>query len=207
MNSILYTSHSCPFCARAVSALKYAGLNIELRSSDFKQMPENARAIFSNASIPLLVHQDNSFIDESWDIVKWAIAQNDPENWLGKDQQYLQEAEMLIETYDHSFFLDLNAYKAAPEAATTREACEEYIEELEEMLNQHQFLLADHITIADISIVAFIRLFALHEPQWFTTAPYPKCRQWLDKLTSTPYFKSALNPYKIWHPGDAAIFL
>jgi len=207
MTQTLYTSYDCPFCARAISALKISGVTTELRYCDHQDMPAAAEAILSQSSIPLLVHPNASYIDESWDIVKWALMKNDPENWLGKDQQFLQEAEMLVETYDHSFMADLKTYTHAADPAPARAECEEYIEELEDMLNEHSYLLADHITIADISIVAFIRLFSLHEPTWFAAAPYPKCRQWLKRITQTDYFKMALKPHPLWQNGDQPIML
>ncbi len=207
MTQTLYTSHDCPFCARAVSSLKYARIATELRHCDYRNMPLQADAILQNSSIPLLVHPNNSYIDESWDIVKWALQHNDPDNCLGHDQQFLQEAEMLVETYDHSFMADLKAYTNASKPSLARAECEEYIEELEDMLNEHEYLLADHITIADISIVAFIRLFSLHEPTWFATAPYPKCRQWLKRMMATDYFKAAIKPHPLWQNGDQPIML
>jgi len=179
----------------------------EIRHCDHSNMPAQAEAVLAQSSIPLLVHPDKSHIDESWDIVKWALEQNDPENWLGQDHQFLQQAEMLIETYDHSFMANLKAYKNSSNPALARAECEEYIEELEEQLNEHEYLLADHITVADISIVAFIRLFSLHEPAWFASAPYPKCRQWLQRITQTDVFKTALKQHTLWQNGDKPIML
>ena len=207
MRQILYTSHDCPFCERAISTLKYADIDTEIRSVDFNHMPEQANAIVASPSVPLLVHPNKSYLDESWDMVKWALEQNDPNNWLGKDHQFLQEAEMLVETYDHSFYSDYKTYVTSASLANARQACEEYVEEIEDMLNEHEYLLADHITIADISIVGFIRLFSLHEPQWFAQAPYPKCRSWISRLTSTPYFKAALTKHPLWQSNAQPIIL
>lgn len=204
MIQTLYTSHDCPFCARAVSTLKYANIQTELRSSDHNHMPAQADAIIANSSIPLLVHENNQTIDESWDIVKWALLQNDPNNWLGMDNIYLKDAEMLVETFDHSFLADLKAFKENP---SLRDECEEYLEELEEMFNEHEFLLADHVTVADIAIVAFIRLFALHDLEWFESTPYIKCQQWLQNMISTPYFKASLIEHRLWQQGDTPIYL
>ena len=118
-------------------ALKYAGLDIELREVNPDDMPEEALRISSNATVPLLVLDDGSYLDESWDIVKWALAQNDPDHWLGKDKEHLLDAEILIETNDFSFKEDLDHYENAdrhPEhtEAYYRERCEEFIDPLDQ---------------------------------------------------------------------------
>ena len=94
---ILYSFRRCPYCMRAHMALKYAGLNVELREVQLDDMPQEALGVSSNATVPLLVLDDGSYMDESWDIVKWALDQNDPDNWLGEDDEHLIDAEMLIE--------------------------------------------------------------------------------------------------------------
>ena len=120
-------------------ALKNAGIKVELREVKLEDMPEQAIKISAKATVPILDLSEGKFIDESWEIVKWALAQNDPSNWLGKNNEYLLDAEMLIETNDFSFKEDLDHYKYAnryPEYSEQhyREACEKFIEELEEML-------------------------------------------------------------------------
>ncbi len=207
MTHIIYSAHHCPFCARAVSTLHYAGISTEIRTCDFLNMPPEADAILAQSSIPLLVHPDNTYIDESWDIVKWALQQSDPDNWLGDKQQFLHDTEMLVETYDHSFMSAFKTYKDSKNSAKTRLECEEYLEELEDMLKKNTYLLTNHITVADISIVAFIRLFAQQEPQWFNHAPYPHCRQWLKRMTTTPHFKKATQEHPLWKKGDQPVML
>ena len=134
-------------------ALKYTGLKVELREVDLSDMPEEALRISSNATVPLLVLDDGSYIDESWDIVKWALEQSDPDLWLGREKEHLIDAEILIETNDFSFKEDLDHYKYAdrhPEHPQVyyRERCEKFIEELEEMLSEHSFLLSEKLSLS-----------------------------------------------------------
>jgi len=208
MTQILYTSKGCPFCARAICALKIAKIDVELRYVDYNKMPDAATNILKEASVPLLVHPDNSYINESWDIVLWALKNTGVDKiWLGENNKFVLDTEMLIETYDHSFYPDLKTYTQQPYNLKARKECEEHIEELEDMLTKHDYLLANHMTVADISIIAFIHLFSLHEPQWFAAAAYPKCQQWLKKITHTPYFKATLNEHILWQQGDDTILL
>ena len=87
-------------------ALKYANLKVILRDVELSNLPQEALAVSPHATVPSLVISDSEFMDESWDIVKWAAIQNDPDNWLGVNNQYLKDAEMLIEINDFSWRLN-----------------------------------------------------------------------------------------------------
>ncbi len=209
---ILYSFRRCPYCMRAHMALKYARLNIILREVALSDLPADVLAVSPHATVPLLVISENEYMDESWDIVKWAIQQSDPENWLGENNEYLKEAEMLVETNDYSFKDDLDHYKYAgrfPEQpmAYYRQRGEEFVEELNEMLKQNNFLLAEHITVADIAIFPFIRQFSMVDKGWFDKAPYPELQRWLDFMLDTEWFSEAFKKYEIWKPGSEDIHL
>lgn len=175
-------------------------------------LPAEALAVSPHATVPSLVISENKFMDESWDIVKWATQQNDPENWLGENNEYLQDAEMLVETNDYSFKDDLDHYKYAdrhPEHPMEyyRERCEEFIEELNEMLEENIFLLAERITIADIAVFPYIRQFAMVDKEWFDKAPYPELQRWLISMLDTEWFKEAFKKHEIWIPGSDDVYL
>ena len=209
---MLYSFRRCPYCMRAHMALKYAGLKVELREVDLKDMPDEALTVSAKATVPVLVLDDGAIIDESWDIVKWALAQSDPDNWLGDANDYLLAAEILTETNDFSFKADLDHYKYAnryPEQSEEyyRKACEEFIEELEEMLGENKFLLANQLTLADISVFPFIRQFSLVNKDWFDQAPYPEVQIWLDSLVNSELFQHIFQKHDVWKAGNAAIYI
>ena len=193
-------------------ALKYAGLSIELREVEPGDMPEEALRISSDVTVPLLVLDDGNYIDESWDIVKWALEQNDPDHWLGKEKEHPIDSEILIETNDFSVKEDLDHYECAgrhPEhtEAYYRERCEEFIEELEEMLCENTFLLSDKLTLADIGVFPFIRQFSKVDENWFEEAPYPKLRHWLHSLINSALFQQVFQEHELWRQGDDPIYL
>jgi len=209
---ILYSFRRCPYCMRSHMALKYAGLNVELREVDLSDMPEQALSVSSNATVPLLVLDDGSYMDESWDIVKWALEQSDPDHWLGQDKEHLLDAEILIETNDFSFKEDLDHYKYAdrhPEHTQEyyRQRCEEFIEELEEMLSENTFLLSDKLSLADIGVFPFVRQFSKVDEEWFAEAPYPKVRHWLQSLIDSALFQQVFKKHALWRLGDAPVYL
>ncbi len=197
---------------RAHMALKYSGLKVELREVDLKNMPDEALVKSAKATVPILVLADGSIIDESWDIMKWALAQNDPDNWLDEANDNLLAAEILTETNDFSFKADLDHYKYAnryPEQSEEfyRVACEEFIEELEDMLTENKFLLTNKLTLADISVFPFVRQFSLVNKVWFNQAPYPKVQRWLDTLVNSDLFQHIFQKYDVWKAGNSAIYI
>ena len=197
---------------RAHMALKYSGLKVELREVDLKNMPDEALLKSAKATVPILVLADGSIIDESWDIIKWALAQNDPDNWLDEVNDNLLAAEILTETNDFSFKADLDHYKYAnryPEQSEEyyRIACEEFIEELEDMLTENKFLLTNKLTLADISVFPFVRQFSLVNNEWFNQAPYPKVRIWLEALVNSDLFQHIFQKHDVWKAGNSAIYI
>lgn len=209
---VLYSFRRCPYCMRAHMALKKSGIQVELREVKLSDMPKEALEISPKATVPILVLSDGSFIDESWDIVKWALEQNDPDKWLGEEKEFLLETEMLVETNDFSFKEDLDHYKYAdrhPEQSELeyRQACEEFIEELEEMLTDNRYLLSDQLTAADISVFSFVRQFSMVDKDWFDQAPYPRVQHWLEEIVSSKFFQSVFQKHELWQTGDTAVYL
>jgi len=209
---VLYSFRRCPYCMRAHMALKYTGIKIELREVDLNKMPAQALSISPQATVPVLVLTDGAVNDESWDIVKWALRQHDPDNWLGDNECYLLDAEILVETNDFSFKDDLDHYKYADrfpahEPQHYRAACEEFIEELEDMLDQKKFLLAGQLTLADISVFPFVRQFSLVDKEWFDQSPYPNVRRWLQELIDSNMFQQVFQKHALWQEGALAVYI
>jgi len=209
---ILYSFRRCPYCMRAHMALKNAGIKIELREVELKNMPQQLLDLSPDATVPVLLLSDGEVMTESWDIVKWALSQHDPENWSGNDNEYFLDAEILIETNDYSFKLDLDHYKYAdrhPEQTQEqyRIACETFIEELEDMLSDKRYLLADKISLADIGVFPFVRQFSLVDKDWFEQSDYPAVRNWLQQLIDTDLFQHVFQKHELWQANDSVIYV
>lgn len=215
--AILYSFRRCPYAMRARLALKYAGVNVELREIDLNNPPAELIAISAAATVPVLQLVDGQVINESWDIILWAVRQNDPDSWLGRDQHYLNESEMLIEMNDYSFKQDLDHYKYAdryPEHPMEyyREQGEDFLQELENRLSNTRFLLSDLISIADAGVFSFIRQFAMVDLDWFKQSPYPNLQQWLEgfignRQSEGQLFNSIMNKQDIWRPNSSIKYL
>jgi len=197
---------------RAHMALKQTGIKVELREVKLSDMPAEALALSPEATVPILALPDGTVFTESWDIVKWALAQNDPGQWLGDNNEHSLDAEILIETNDFSFKEDLDRYKYAdrfPEysAEHYRTACEEFIEELEEMLSENHYLLADQLSLADIGVFPFVRQFSMVNKEWFDNTPYPKVQNWLQHLINSELFQVIFYKHQAWNSTATAIYL
>jgi len=184
---------------RARMALRYAGIEVEIREVSLKQKPAHMLQLSPKGTVPVLVMSDNEVIEESLEIAQWALSQHDPDGWLVS----ANDAEALITENDGSFKQALDRYKYAtrfPEypAETYRKEGEVFLGKLEALLNQHQYLYADKISFADVVIFPFIRQFAAVDAVWFESANYPKLQAWLDELTSTELFQSVMQKYPVW---------
>ena len=207
MLPIFYSFRRCPYAMRARMALQYSGVKVELREVLLKNKPESLLAINRDATVPLLVLPGGEVIDESWQIMLWAIRQNDHDFWLGENETLVSDVEMLLEINDYSFKTDLDHYKYAdryPEypAEHYRSQGEEYLQDLEEALCESRYLLGQKMSAADIAIFPFIRQFACVDIQWFDGADYPKLQAWLRAFMDSDLFDSIMQKLPVWQEGD-----
>jgi glutathione S-transferase len=190
---ILYSFRRCPYAIRARLAITYSGIPVEIREVQLKQKPEHMLAISPKGTVPVLQLSDGNVIDESLDIMHWALAQNDPEDWLDIDE----DGEKLIRWNDDDFKNYLDRYKYAdrfPEFPPNyyREEGEKFIAELERNLNQNRFISGSRFSIADAAILPFVRQFAAVESIWFVSSAYRQVNCWLTELLNTDLFVSVM---------------
>ncbi len=209
---ILYSFRRCPYAMRARSALIAAGIDVELREVVLRDKPAEMIAVSPKGSVPVLVLPDGRVIDESWDIMLWALRHNDPDNWLGEDEGFVQSSLPLLQHNDSNFKRALDKYKYPerhPELsrAEHRANGETFLLQLERRLETSACLLGEHFSIADASLLPFVRQFAAVDNDWFTAAPYPALRLWLTGFTRSNLFTRVMQKYPQWHPGDEAAYL
>jgi glutathione S-transferase len=197
MLPILYSYRRCPYAMRARMALSYAGIAVEVREISLKDKPAHMLQVSPKATVPVLVLPDGQVIDQSLQIMQWALQQHDADGWLSADPQH---AALLIAENDGSFKQNLDRYKYAirfPEhsAADYRQQGELFLAKLELHLQQTSFLLSNKISLADIAIFPFIRQFAAVDGDWFASADYIKLKSWLQHLVESELFQGAMLKY------------
>ena len=200
---ILYSFRRCPYAIRARLAIKASALDVELREIKLSNKPEEMLACSPKGTVPVLILPNGTVIDESKDIMEWALNQSDPNNWLTDDVAIQQEAERLIDYNDNEFKKYLDLYKYAdryPEntAEYYRQQGEVFIEKLEHKLNKTKFILKENITFVDMAIFPFIRQFVFVDKDWFDKSKYNKLKKWLGMLLETSLFHDVMKKHPLW---------
>jgi glutathione S-transferase len=182
-------------------ALAAAQTPVELREVSLRDKPAAMLAASPKGSVPVLVLGDDAVIDESLDIMHWALNRNDPFKWLPPGETHT--AALWIADNDGPFKHWLDRYKYAdryPEesAESYRRRGEVFLQRLESALQAEPWLCGAHRSIADVALFPFIRQFAGVDGDWFYRAPYPALQRWLDVQLSETLFDSVMHKYPRW---------
>lgn len=180
-------------------AIAYVGIPVEIREVQLKNKPEQMLSISPKGTVPVLQLPDGEVLDESLDIMRWALAQNDPDNWLYTGE----DAGKLIEWNDGEFKYYLDRYKYADRypafpAHHYRSQAEKYLLELESRLVRDSYLANNHFSLLDVAVFPFIRQFSLVDPGWFVASGYSCLILWLNKLLDSSLFASVMTKNPVW---------
>jgi glutathione S-transferase len=195
--STLYSFRRCPYAMRARMALHYSGVEVQVVEVSLKAKPAQMLALSSKGTVPVL-DVDGRVIDESLEIMRWALAQNDPQDWLLKDDSFAALwMDQLIVGNDQVFKVHLNHYKYAeryPEQPMEfyRAEGEKFLSKLDEMLGRNDYLLANHPCLADVALMPFVRQFAHVDREWFAQTPYVRLQAWLQRFIDSELFTSIM---------------
>ena len=175
-------------------ALKYANILIEINEIELTNKPVEMLKVSPKGTVPVLVLEDGRVIDQSLDIMYWALQQNDIDGWLAENGTVM---EQLIVENDGVFKQALDKYKYLIRSPNQnvelyRRQGEFFFQKLEGLLNHSVFLVKDEISLADIAIFPFIRQFVSVDKTWFEEASYPKIRAWLNHLVKSQLFNSVM---------------
>ncbi len=187
---ILYSYRRCPYAMRARMAIKYANVSVDIRDIALKEKPAEMLIASPKGTVPVLVLQDGQVLEQSLDIMYWALQQRDIDGWLTADKPLTQR---IIAENDGSFKQALDKYKYAirfPEQSVEfyRAQAEVFLQKLERLLAKSVFLLGDKVSLADIALFPFIRQFSGVDPVWFEAAAYLKLKAWLKQLVDSDLF-------------------
>jgi len=186
--------------------LAYTGIRVELRDILLKDKPADMVAASPKATVPVLKCNDGRVLEESFDIMLWALNQRDPDGWLPDDENLCKKIFALVEENDGPFKANLDQYKyhvRFPDSPreSYRDAGAEFLQKLDSLLTRNNYLVSDRITFADIAIFPFIRQFANSDRDWFDAAPYPYLQKWLENFLSSEQFSYVMKKRPIWQDG------
>lgn len=195
---VLYSFRRCPYAMRARLALAMSGTRVELREVKLSAKPEAMLAASPKGTVPVLVLTGGDVLDESLDIMRWALAKNDPEGWLARD-----DAD-LIAMNDGPFKRDLDCYKYperhGADAGAHRECGLTFLRDLDLRLAGAGQLCGAARGLTDAAIMPFVRQFAAVDREWFSALPLPHLQGWLAGHLASELFEAIMLRVAPWSP-------
>ena len=200
---VLYSFRRCPYAIRARMAVAAAGIEVTIREVLLKDKPPELIAASAKATVPVLVLPDDNIIDESLEVMSWALAQRDPLGWLSGEGL----SSDWIQAFDGEFKYWLDRYKYAdrhPEHTVDfyRRKAEGCLRKVEDRLTGFFWLGGESPSVTDVALFPFVRQFAGVDPIWWQGAPYPGTRVWLAQWLDSPLFSAVMTKYPRWEPGQ-----
>lgn len=193
---ILYSFRRCPYAMRARMALIASGLDYEHREILLRDKPASMLAASPKGTVPVLVLADGIVVDESLEIMRWALDRSDPEDWLAG-------AELaLVAGYDGAFKHHLDRYKYAAryddDPLAHRAAAARMLSRLDARLADQDFLGGAARGFADIAVFPFVRQFSGVDPAWFASQAPQNVQRWLAALIASELFERAMARQPLW---------
>jgi glutathione S-transferase len=189
-------------------ALCASETRVVVREIKLSQKPPEFTRVSAKATVPVLLFSDDSVIDESMEIMLWALRRSDPYGWLDRDLE--TQARQLIEENDEGFKAHLDHYKyfdrhPGRSRLDYRQQAEIFIHKLEQLLQRNPYLLGDRATLADVAIMPFVRQFAGVEPEWFESSRYACLKDWLKQFIQSQMFLSVMEKFPLWKDGESEV--
>lgn len=201
---ILYSLRRCPYAMRARLGLLAAGQPVLIRDIVTKNKPPELFTASPKGTVPVLVVDDMTVIDESIDIILWALSKSDEQDLLRSNECALrQEIMELVRLNDDQFIPDLEQYRAASryhdeKAEVARDQCLKFIDQIEQRLIHAPFLFGERISVADIALFPLISQFSRVDRKWFVAAHYKGIERWLTQLYNSTLYAKAMQQYPQW---------
>lgn len=209
---ILYSFRRCPYAMRARMALSVSVQVYELREVLLRDKPPELTEISSKATVPVLEVPDLGVIDQSLDIMLWALNKNDPFGWLTPEHGSLEDMLQLIKINDGDFKYNLDRYKYPNRFSDLdhkefRYEGEKFISKLDGLLEKNAYLFGKVPSLAYYAIAPFIRQFINTDKQWFYSQSYKFLGQWFESFSENGIFLGIMKKYKVWKKNDIPVYI
>jgi glutathione S-transferase len=200
MIPILYSYRRCPYAMRARMALKYAGIQVEHREITLRNKPQSMLLASPKGTVPVLC-VDGLILDQSLDIMCWALEKSDPDGWRLVDsitsQAWIEKNDgpfkTLLDQYKYP-----NRYPDLDQEMVLTAAIDLMLKPMETTLGSSQYLMGDKLTFVDIAIFPFIRQFAMANPERFEALPLISVKQWLNQQIQSELFSAVMDKHPVW---------
>jgi glutathione S-transferase len=209
---VLYSFRRCPYAMRARLAIVASGLQVELREIVLRDKPAHMLEISPKGTVPVLWLRNGEVVDESLDIMRWALQQNDPLYWLQLTEQQEATAFALIRSLDENFKPNLDRYKYPnryPQPCDPlehRAACLGVLKQWSELLASKPYLFGDQVKYVDMALLPFVRQFRSTDSDWFDAqTDIEPVQKWLSGFLNHDLFNTVMQRLPPWQPDDAPI--
>lgn len=207
---ILYSFRRCPYAMRARLALAASRTTCQLREIVLRHKPAPMLAASPKGTVPVLILTDGQVIEQSLEIMVWALRRNDPHAWLAPTDSSLPDMLSLIDTCEQVFKHHLDRYKYPQrydlqDGLVHRDQAAGWLMELERQLADRPFLSGDHPALADMAILPFVRQYAYTDLDWFQAQPWPQLLRWLEEWKGSALFEQVMEKYAPWEEGQERV--
>ena len=194
---------------RARLAILASGQRCEIREIVLQDKAPEFLATSKKATVPVLVLPNGQVLEESLDVMRWALSQADPDHWLSPQEGSLEEMLTLIERTETEFKHNLDRYKYSNryhniDPNQQRDAACRFLYELDQQLKPHGYLFGSRIALADVAIAPFVRQFANVDRVWFDQCDFNSLHHWLGRIVGSDRFAAIMQKYPKWKSGDLA---
>ena len=208
---ILYSFRRCPYAMRARLAIKASGLIVEIREVELKNKPKEFLNISPKATVPIVCISSKQIIEESLDIMEWALKINDPMKLLKNEKLNRIEIHSILNKLENEFKQNLDRYKYSsrfdlPNPKLYRDKNLQTLNEFNNLLQNNKGICSSNLSLLDYAVFPFIRQFRNVNSVWFDSLELKFLQTWLYELIDSDEFSSIMKKYEIWKPNQKPIY-
>ena len=208
---ILYTFRRCPYAMRARFAIRSSKIIVEVREIRLQEKPSEFLRSSPKGTVPVLITNSGEVLEESLDIINWALHINDPQKWLAKGRLNDQEVTKILDELENKFKTNLDKYKYPSrflwvDKYLYRDKNLFFLKKLDSYLKNNISLNCEHLTLLDYAIFPFIRQFRNVDPEWFDKLNFSFLNKWVKQIIDSEDFSSIMKRFKEWKPNEVPIY-
>ena len=208
---ILYTFRRCPYAMRARFAIRSSKIIVEIREIKLQEKPSEFLKLSPKGTVPVLITNSGEVLEESLDIIYWALNKNDPHKWLAKGKLENQEIIKLLDDLENKFKPNLDKYKypsrfSGVDQFFHRDKNLSFLKKLNSYLKNNKSLNCEHLSLLDYAIFPFVRQFRNVDQDWFDKLNFIFLNKWINQIIDSKNFSSIMKKFKKWEPNDVPIY-
>ena len=208
---ILYTFRRCPYAMRARFAIRSSKIIVEIREIKLQEKPFEFLKLSPKGTVPVLITNSGEVLEESLDIIYWALNKNDPHKWLAKGTLENQDITKLLDDLENKFKPNLDKYKYPSRFSGVdqffhrdKNLC--FLKKLNCYLENNKSLNCEHLSLLDYAIFPFVRQFRNVDQDWFDKLNFIFLNKWINQIIDSKDFSSIMKKFKKWEPNDVPIY-